>query len=153
MDDLLAQERSYLKLLVARIAALKPDLVLVSKTVSRLAQEFLLEHKIAFALNVKGNALQRIARASSADILTSATDNVLNPVLGNAGHLYVKTFKFLGQQQQQQHQPHPQQLRSKTMLFLEGLPPNLGATILLRGADKATLSKLKRVVLVSNSVE
>lgn len=40
------QERPYLKILVSKIAALKPDLVMVEKTVSRYAQDFLLEENV-----------------------------------------------------------------------------------------------------------
>lgn len=43
LDDVLMQEEMYLKLLVAQISALGPDLLIIGKNVSRLAQEFLLE--------------------------------------------------------------------------------------------------------------
>lgn len=75
IDDLLSQEASYLKILVARIAALKPDWVLVTNTISRLAQDYLLEAGIGFALHVKHNVLKRLARATGADVLDSATGN------------------------------------------------------------------------------
>jgi len=41
-DSLLQQESLYLKNLVAKISALNPSLVLVEKTVSRLAQDYIL---------------------------------------------------------------------------------------------------------------
>jgi 1-phosphatidylinositol-3-phosphate 5-kinase len=62
-----------LKFLVARIAGLQPDLLLIEKTASRIAQEFLLAEGITFALNVKPHVLKRIARATGASILASAT--------------------------------------------------------------------------------
>ena len=46
-DALLSQEHGYLQKLVAKIAALQPDVVVVEKAVSRLAQEFLLEARLA----------------------------------------------------------------------------------------------------------
>ena len=70
---MLSQEKSHLKFLVARIAGLNPDLVLIEKSVSRFAQEFLLAEGITFAYNVKPQVLTRIARATGCDILTSAT--------------------------------------------------------------------------------
>ena len=45
--------------MVARIAALEPDLVLVQRNVSRLAQEYLREKGITLVLNVKPSVLER----------------------------------------------------------------------------------------------
>jgi chaperonin GroEL (HSP60 family) len=42
-DALLQQEKQHLQIVVNKIAALKPDVVVVEKTVSRLALEFLLK--------------------------------------------------------------------------------------------------------------
>ena len=47
------QEYEFLKNCVGRIAALQPDVLLVEKTVSRVAQEFLLEAGITLVINVK----------------------------------------------------------------------------------------------------
>jgi 1-phosphatidylinositol-3-phosphate 5-kinase len=62
-----------LQILVARIVDFEPDLVLFGKTVSRLAQDFLLAENIPFTLNLKKKVIHRVARATSADILTSVT--------------------------------------------------------------------------------
>lgn len=43
LEPLVMQEHDYLKNTVARISAMKPDIVIVEKTVSRLAQEFMLD--------------------------------------------------------------------------------------------------------------
>ena len=133
IDDVLSQERSHLKFLVARIAALKPDLVLIGKSVSRLAQEFLCEENITFALNVKSRVLRRIARAIETDILASPTDNLLDPNLGQVESFYVKTYK--------------ETWGSKSMMFFDGCPNHLSASILLRGASIAVLKKVKRITL------
>jgi hypothetical protein len=47
------QEHEYLRHCVGRIATLQPDIVLVEKTVSRLAQGFLLDAGITLVINVK----------------------------------------------------------------------------------------------------
>jgi 1-phosphatidylinositol-3-phosphate 5-kinase len=47
------QEHEYLRNCVGRIATLQPDIVLVEKTVSRLAQGFLLDAGISLVINVK----------------------------------------------------------------------------------------------------
>jgi 1-phosphatidylinositol-3-phosphate 5-kinase len=133
----LSQEKSYLKLLVNRISALKPDILLVSKSISRFAQEFLLEAKISVALNVKYCVLERLARMMEGDILSSASDQVLEPNLGTASHFYMKTFSgSFGQ---------------KPMMFFEGgHNSELGCTVLLRGASKEELKKVKKITLVKN---
>lgn len=47
------QEREFLKNYVQRIVDVQPNLVLVEKTVSRIAQDMLLEHGITLVINVK----------------------------------------------------------------------------------------------------
>lgn len=49
----LFQEREFLKNYVQRIVDVRPNLVLVEKTVSRIAQDMLLEHGITLVINVK----------------------------------------------------------------------------------------------------
>ena len=52
LDSLVLQEEEFLKNMVARIVALKPNLVLVEKTVSRLAQDMLFATGIALIINI-----------------------------------------------------------------------------------------------------
>ena len=47
------QEHEFLKNYVQRIVDVRPNLVLVEKTVSRIAQDMLLEHGITLVINVK----------------------------------------------------------------------------------------------------
>lgn len=68
-DALLQQEQVYLKSLVAKIGAMKPSLVIVEKTVSRLAQEFLLQEGITLLLNVKPKIIDLIHRITAAEML------------------------------------------------------------------------------------
>ncbi|KTF94305.1 hypothetical protein cypCar_00008527 [Cyprinus carpio] len=53
IDPIVLQEREFLKNYVQRIADVRPNLVLVEKTVSRIAQDMLLEHGISLVINVK----------------------------------------------------------------------------------------------------
>ena len=53
LDSLVLQEQEFLKNMVGRIVALKPSLVLVEKTVSRVAQDMLLAAGISVILNIK----------------------------------------------------------------------------------------------------
>ena len=53
LDSLVLQEEEFLRNLVGRIVSLKPGLVLVEKTVSRLAQNMLLSSGISVIINIK----------------------------------------------------------------------------------------------------
>lgn len=53
LDPLILQEFDFLKNFVARVVSLRPNLLLVEKTVSRIAQDMLLQHGITLVLNVK----------------------------------------------------------------------------------------------------
>lgn len=53
---------------VARIEAYHPNVLLVEKTVSRYAQDKLLEKDISVVLNVKRPLLERIARCTGAQV-------------------------------------------------------------------------------------
>jgi 1-phosphatidylinositol-3-phosphate 5-kinase len=87
------QEREYLRHVVARIANLQPDLVLVHRSVSRLAQELLLALRVTLVLNVKASVLERVARCTGADIVTSVDAHIGRPQLGTCKTFYLKTFQ------------------------------------------------------------
>ena len=53
LDPLILQEFEFLKNFVARVVSLRPNILLVEKTVSRLAQDMLLQYGITLVLNVK----------------------------------------------------------------------------------------------------
>lgn len=69
MIDLHAlQEEENLKVAVEQLAALKPDVLLVERSVGRFAQGLLLEKGIALVLNVKGSLLNRLSRCTGAKV-------------------------------------------------------------------------------------
>lgn len=78
---------------VNRIANLQPNLVLVHRNVSRLAQEFLLDRRVTLVLNVKASVLERVARCTQADIVTSVDAHIGRPQLGTCKSFYLKTFQ------------------------------------------------------------
>lgn len=63
-----SQEEAQLKAAVDHIAVLEPDILLVERSVGRLAQELLLERGIALVLNVKGGVLDRLGRCTGAKV-------------------------------------------------------------------------------------
>ncbi|KAJ3161653.1 1-phosphatidylinositol-3-phosphate 5-kinase [Geranomyces michiganensis] len=134
LEPLLSQEREHLKILVSRVVALQPDIVLVEKTVSRLALEYFLESNVAVAYNVKPSVIEAIARCTRADIIASVDKLALEPKLGNCETFSIKTFM---------NDQIPGYRR--TYLFFSGCPKELGCTIVLRGGTRAQLAKIKQI--------
>ena len=128
------QEKEYLNNLAARIAALRPHVVLVEKSVSRIALDALATHKIGVARSVKESAIQFVARMTQADVFSSIDRLALEPRLGHCTKFQIQTFD---------HQLIPG--RRKTYMRFEGCNKEMGCTILLRGGDNDTLMRIKRV--------
>jgi len=132
--QILRQEKEYLGNLASRIAALRPHVVLVEKTVSRLALDVLVSHNIAVARSVKPSAIAMIARMTQGDEFSSIDKLALEPRLGHCARFRIQTFD---------HPLIPG--RRKTYMRFEGCSSDLGCTILLRGGDIETLRKVKKV--------
>ncbi|KAK8535347.1 hypothetical protein V6N13_081485 [Hibiscus sabdariffa] len=139
-DTLLQQEMDHLKMAVAKIDAHQPNVLLVEKSVSRYAQEYLLSKDISLVLNIKRPLLERIARCTGAQIVPSI-DHLTSPKLGYCDVFRVE--KFL-----EEHGSAGQggKKSTKTLMFFEGCPKPLGYTILLKGANGDELKKVKHVV-------
>ncbi|KAK8660688.1 hypothetical protein V6N13_051603 [Hibiscus sabdariffa] len=139
-DTLLQQEMDHLKMAVAKIDAHQPNVLLVEKSVSRFAQEYLLSKDISLVLNIKRPLLERIARCTGAQIVPSI-DHLASPKLGYCDVFRVE--KFL-----EEHGSAGQggKKSTKTLMFFEGCPKPLGYTILLKGANGDELKKVKHVV-------
>ena len=128
------QEKEYLTNLAARIAALRPHIVLVEKSVSRIALDALAKHKIGVARSVKESAVQFVARMTQGDVFSSIDRLALEPHLGHCGSFQIQTFD---------HKLIPG--RRKTYMRFEGCNKEMGCTILLRGGNNDTLTRIKRV--------
>ncbi|KAI3463193.1 hypothetical protein Pfo_019856 [Paulownia fortunei] len=139
-DTLLQQEMDHLKMAVAKIDAHHPDILLVEKSVSRYAQEYILAKDISLVLNIKRPLLERIARCTGGQIVPSI-DHVSSQKLGYCEMFHVE--KFL-----EEHGSACQGGKKlvKTLMYFEGCPKPLGCTILLRGANGDELKKVKHVV-------
>jgi hypothetical protein len=80
---------------VKKIANLTPDLLLVGKSVSRQAQEFLQQHNIVLVMHVKPSLMERIARRTGAMIIASIdhVDKVGEEAIGHCANFSVKSFQ------------------------------------------------------------
>ncbi|KAL8466428.1 hypothetical protein ACS0TY_035500 [Phlomoides rotata] len=139
-DTLLQQEMDHLKMAVAKIDAHNPDILLVEKSVSRHAQEYLLAKEISLVLNIKKPLLERISRCTGAQIVPSI-DHISPEKLGYCDMFHVTRFT-------EEHGSAGQAGKKlvKTLMFFEDCPKPLGCTILLRGANGDELKKVKHVL-------
>lgn len=108
---------------VAKIDAHQPDVLLVEKSVSRFAQEYLLAKDISLVLNIKKPLLERIARCTGAQIVSSI-DHLSSQKLGSCEVFHVERFlEDLGTAGQGGKK------LVKTLMFFEGCPKPLGCTV------------------------
>uniref|UniRef100_A0A4W4E696 1-phosphatidylinositol 3-phosphate 5-kinase n=1 Tax=Electrophorus electricus TaxID=8005 RepID=A0A4W4E696_ELEEL len=133
IDPIVLQEREFLKNYVQRIADVRPNLVLVEKTVSRIAQDMLLEHGITLVINVKPQVLDRVSRMTQGDLVISMDQLLTKPRLGTCHKFYLHSFQLPNNEM-------------KTLMFFEGCPPQLGCTIKLRGASEYELARVKEII-------
>ncbi|KAI8985292.1 hypothetical protein BDB01DRAFT_108497 [Pilobolus umbonatus] len=129
------QEKEHISKLVGRIIALRPSLLIVKSTVSRLALEILLEAGIPVIHNVKRSVIEAIARCTEAAIVTSVDKLQQGLSFGRCGSFEIRTVM---------HEWIPN--RRKTYLIFDDCTAELGGTIVLRGDRQQTLSTIKRIV-------
>ncbi|XP_020578022.1 1-phosphatidylinositol-3-phosphate 5-kinase FAB1B-like [Phalaenopsis equestris] len=139
-DTLLQQEMDHLKMAVAKIDAQHPNVLLVEKSVSRYAQDYLLAKNISLVLNIKRPLLERISRCTGAQIVPSI-DHLSSLKLGHCDLFHVDRFV-------EEHGSAGQNGNklTKTLMFFEGCRKPLGCTVLLKGANGDELKKVKHVV-------
>jgi 1-phosphatidylinositol-3-phosphate 5-kinase len=131
LEPVIAQEREYLRNLVGRIAALRPNVLLVQRNVSGLAIEFLDQAGISVAYNVKETVINAVARCTQSKPVSSVDQLADTSRLGRCGSFDVKTFVHKDSR--------------RTYIFLSGCQPDLGCTIALRGNEMKKLGSLKKI--------
>jgi len=131
LEPVIAQEKEYLRNLVSRIVALRPNVIFVQRNVSGLALEFLEKAGIAVAYNVKETVLNAVARCTQSKPVSSVDQLADVSRLGGCGSFDVKTYVHKNVK--------------RTYIFLSGCQPDLGCTIALRGDETKSLAKLKHI--------
>ncbi|XP_075633057.1 putative 1-phosphatidylinositol-3-phosphate 5-kinase FAB1C [Castanea sativa] len=139
-DTLLQQEKDHLKMIIRKIENLRPNVLLVEKSVSSYAQEQLLAREISLVLNVKRPLLERIAQCTGA-IITPSIDKIS---MARLGHCELFRLERVSEEHETANQFNKKP--SKTLMFFEGCPRRLGCTVLLKGTCRDELKKVKHVV-------
>ncbi|GAB2226655.1 hypothetical protein Drorol1_Dr00022473 [Drosera rotundifolia] len=137
---LLEEEMNHIKVIVSKIEAHCPNVLLVEKSVSPYAQEYLLAKEISLVLNVKRPLLERIAQCTGA-LITPSVENLPKTRIGHCEFFRVeKVYEEL----EPVNQFHKKPLKS--LMFFDGCPRRLGCTVLLKGSCREELKRVKRVV-------
>ena len=131
-DMLLMQEKEYISNLVNKVLALEPNLVIVERSVARIAQEMLIDNGITLVTNMKPSVINRIARSTAGHQLVSLDQLFWEIQLGVCKKFFLKTFTISEEE-------------TKTLMFFEGCPPVLGCCVCLRGGNRSELIKVKRI--------
>lgn len=132
IETLLMQESEYLSNVTRRILQLRPQVVLVHRNCSGIAQDMLRAHGITLVLDVKLAVLERLARTLQCDIVESIDSNVGRPKLGTCERFRTRTFECAATGTR------------KTLMLFELQSVQRGCCVLLRGAA-AELVRVKRV--------
>lgn len=131
-DTLQLQEEQYLKNVVAKVKAFKPSIILVQKSMSRLALEMLYELGIIVAVNVKPSVMNRVARCTEGAILSSLDQLFFDVRLGHCGHFFIRNYTL------------PDGVK-KTLMYFDQCEPQYGCVITLQGASNRELKKVKKI--------
>ena len=131
-DTLHLQENKYLQNLVDKVRTFKPKIILVQKSVSRLALEDLYSLNIVVVVNVKPSVMMRVARCTQGEILTSLDQLFFDVRLGTCNNFYLRNFTL-------------ESGIKKTLMYFDKCDPKLGCAITLQGGSKRELKKVKKV--------
>lgn len=134
LQPVIEQEKEFLRVVVNRILALRPHVLLAEKTVAGVALQYLSEAGIAVVYNVKPSVIEAVSRIAQTEIISSLDMLALPVQVGTCGAFEVKTFvnnEIPG--------------RKKTYIFISECERSLGCTIALRGASTQVLGRMKRI--------
>lgn len=85
-------------------------------------------------MNVKPSVMERVARCTQAEVVSSIDAQLTRPTLGMCHNFYLRSYPLGGPS------------KSKTMMFFDGCATHLGCTVILRGASNAELKRVKKIM-------
>lgn len=117
------------------------DVILVEKAVSRNVNEYIQKQGVTVVSDMNTHRLERIARCIGSPILSLQSVLMKPSLIKQCESLHFEKFV-------EEHNITGEDGKKscKTFLFLEGFPRPLGCTILLKGATREELKKIKRVL-------
>lgn len=134
LEPIFTAESQYLKNYCSKLLIRQnPEILIVEKSVARIAQDIFLQSNVSLILNVKPTLMEKLARFLQADPMYSIDDVLRKPKLGFCSNFRVEKVKLPGNN------------KMKPLMFFEGTPTNLGCTILLYGATLSELTLIKSI--------
>ncbi|KAI6210253.1 1-phosphatidylinositol-3-phosphate 5-kinase [Aphelenchoides besseyi] len=133
LEPILTQENDYLRNQIDRIASRKVSLLLVEHSVSTTALELLLDAQIGLCANLKATILERLARSTNADIISSLDAQFLQPRVGFCPRYYQRTVNLADGKQ-------------KNLLVLDECDPALGISVVIRAPTIHECTAVKRIL-------
>lgn len=135
LEPIFTAESQYLKNYCSKLLIRQnPEILIVEKSVARIAQDIFLQSNVSLVLNVKPTLMEKLARFLQADPMYSIDDVLRKPKLGFCSNFRVEKVKLPGNNN-----------KMKPLMFFEGTPTNLGCTILLYGATLSELTLIKSI--------
>ncbi|CAN6210149.1 unnamed protein product [Urochloa humidicola] len=129
------------KMLSEVIGKCQPDVMFVEKVVSRNVNEYVQKQGVTVVSDMNMRRLERIARCTGSPILS-----LQNVLIEPSRIKQCESFHFEKFVEEHNITGEDGRKSCKTFLFLEGFPRPLGCTILLKGATREELKKIKRVL-------
>lgn len=133
IEPIIVQEEKFLEKQIDRIATKRASLILVEGGVSTIAAQLLNKRGIKVAVNVKMPILQRVSRATGADIVSNSDAQLVEQNLGCCPEF-------------EQRNMHQDDGRIKTLMVFGDCQKEFGCTVLLHGEDLKELVAVKRVI-------
>jgi hypothetical protein len=133
LEPIMVQEQEYLRNQVDRIASRRLSLLMVEDSVATIAADMLRSADVGVITNVKHKVLERVARASNADVMTSLDAQFLLRRTGYCPKFYQRTYTLLNGSR-------------KNILTFDGCDGSLGVSIILRGSRIRELIAAKRIL-------
>lgn len=134
LQAVMEQEKEFLRMVINRIIALRPHVLLAEKSVAGVALQYLNEAHIAVVSNVKPSVIEAVSRCAQTEIISSLDMLALPVQVGTSGGFEVKTFVN-----------NEIQGRKKSYIIISDCDQTLGCTIVLRGASGRVLAQMKKI--------
>ena len=153
LETLIEQEDKHLEILVEKILSLKPDVIILGRSISRKALELLVAQNVVALQNVKESQLDRIARLLGATVLPT-TDHLVQQKGDECIGLCEKfSVRVVQDDPEKIRKPSKFECilkericRGSSYVVLDGCPSELGCSVILRGACRETLREIKNIL-------
>lgn len=127
LSAFLKQEENMLKEMVEKIAKSGANVLFCQKGIDDVAQHFLAKNNIAAVRRVKKSDLEKLAKATSARIITSF-DDIAESDLGFAGNVTEK------------------KIAGEAMIFVENCKNPKSVTLFIRGGSEHVVNEVERAI-------